>query len=33
MLYPIQNEFRAFFALSGLWDFKLDPDQVSEAAG
>jgi beta-glucuronidase len=29
MLYPIQNEIRNKFDLSGFWDFKIDPDEIS----
>lgn len=30
MLYPQQNDVRDMFDLSGVWDFKLDPDEVGE---
>ena len=33
MLYPIQNEIRNKLDISGIWDFKTDPDRVGEAAG
>lgn len=33
MLYPIQNDVRNKLDLSGIWDFKADPDWVGEAAG
>ena len=33
MLYPIQNEFRNRLDLSGIWDFKADPDEVGENNG
>lgn len=33
MLYPIQNNVRNKLDLSGIWDFKCDPDLVGEANG
>ena len=33
MLYPIQNDLRNKLDLSGIWDFKTDPEQVGEAGG
>ena len=33
MLYPIQNEFRNLLDLSGIWDFKTDPDEIGEKNG
>ncbi|MCW5849364.1 MAG: beta-glucuronidase [Anaerolineae bacterium] len=33
MLYPIQNDRRNKLDLSGIWDFKTDPDSVGEPAG
>ena len=30
MLYPIQNEFRNKFDLSGIWDFCIDPEEKGE---
>ena len=33
MLYPIQNEVRNKLDISGIWDFKKDPDGVGEASG
>jgi beta-glucuronidase len=33
MLYPIQNDVRHRLDLSGIWDFKTDPDGVGEQAG
>ncbi len=33
MLYPIQNEIRNKLDLSGIWDFKTDPDEVGEQNG
>lgn len=33
MLYPIQNSIRNKLDLSGIWDFKTDPDGVGEAKG
>jgi beta-glucuronidase len=33
MLYPIQNDVRNRLDLSGIWDFKTDPDGVGEKAG
>ena len=33
MLYPIQNNVRNKLDLSGIWDFKCDPDVVGEASG
>lgn len=33
MLYPIQNSVRNKLDLSGIWDFKTDPDGVGEASG
>ena len=33
MLYPQQNLFRNTFDLSGIWDFRIDPDQTGEENG
>lgn len=33
MLYPIQNNVRNKLDLSGIWDFKTDPDGVGEGRG
>ncbi len=33
MLYPIQNNVRNKLDISGIWDFKTDPDGVGEAGG
>lgn len=33
MLYPIQNGTRNRLDLSGIWDFKIDPDEVGEKEG
>jgi beta-glucuronidase len=33
MLYPIQNNVRNKLDISGIWDFKTDPDGVGEASG
>ncbi len=33
MLYPIQNDLRNKFDISGVWDFRIDPDGVGEEAG
>jgi beta-glucuronidase len=33
MLYPIQNDVRNRLDLSGLWDFKPDPEEVGEESG
>jgi beta-glucuronidase len=33
MLYPIQNSVRNKLDLSGIWDFKTDPDAVGEQDG
>ncbi|MFN8475389.1 MAG: beta-glucuronidase [Anaerolineae bacterium] len=33
MLYPIQNDKRNKLDISGIWDFKTDPDGVGEASG
>lgn len=33
MLYPIQNSVRNKLDISGIWDFKTDPDGIGEAAG
>jgi beta-glucuronidase len=33
MLYPIQNEFRNKLDLSGIWDFKTDPEEIGEQSG
>ena len=33
MLYPIQNNIRNRLDLSGIWDFKPDPDEVGEQNG
>jgi len=33
MLYPIQNNFRNKFDISGVWDFQIDPDEIGEAQG
>lgn len=30
MLYPIQSDFRNKLDLSGVWDFKIDPEVVGE---
>jgi beta-glucuronidase len=30
MLYPIQNDVRNRLDLSGIWDFKIDPDETGE---
>ena len=30
MLYPQQNDIRNLLDLSGVWDFKLDPDEAGE---
>lgn len=33
MLYPIQNNRRNRLDLSGIWDFRIDPDEVGERDG
>ncbi len=33
MLYPVQNNVRNKLDLSGIWDFKCDPNGVGEASG
>lgn len=33
MLYPIQNNVRNKLDLSGIWEFKIDPDEVGEQNG
>ncbi|NJM40014.1 MAG: beta-glucuronidase [Anaerolineae bacterium] len=33
MLYPVQNDIRNTFDLSGIWDFRIDPDEVGEREG
>ncbi|HMP40255.1 MAG TPA: beta-glucuronidase [Roseiflexaceae bacterium] len=33
MLYPIQNAARNRLDLSGIWDFRADPDAIGEQAG
>ena len=33
MLYPVQNDVRNRFDLSGIWDFEIDPDEVGEQDG
>ncbi|SEJ89794.1 beta-glucuronidase [Deinococcus reticulitermitis] len=33
MLYPVQNDKRNRLDLSGIWDFRTDPDHVGEAEG
>ena len=33
MLYPQQNDIRNKLDLSGIWDFKIDPDGVGEHNG
>jgi beta-glucuronidase len=33
MLYPIQNSVRNKLDLSGIWDFKIDPDKLGESNG
>lgn len=33
MLYPIQNNVRNRLDLSGIWDFKTDPEEVGEEQG
>ena len=33
MLYPVQNDIRNTFDLSGIWDFRTDPDEVGEQEG
>lgn len=33
MLYPIQNHFRNKLDISGIWDFRIDPDGVGEKNG
>lgn len=33
MLYPIQNSVRNKLDISGIWDFKTDPDGIGEAEG
>ena len=33
MLYPVQNNVRNRLDLSGIWDFKTDPEEVGERNG
>jgi beta-glucuronidase len=33
LLYPIQNNFRDIIEVTGLWQFKTDPDNIGEAEG
>jgi beta-glucuronidase len=33
MLYPVQNNYRNRLDLSGIWDFKTDPDHLGKEAG
>lgn len=33
MLYPLQNAYRSFTDLSGVWSFKVDPKSTGEGAG
>ncbi len=33
MLYPVQNEVRSKYDLSGIWDFQIDPDETGEQNG
>ncbi len=33
MLYPIQNDVRNRLDLSGIWDFKTDPEGVGDQQG
>ncbi len=33
MLYPIQNDIRNIYDLSGIWDFQTDAEETGEAAG
>ena len=33
MLYPIQNDRRNTLDLSGIWDFRIDPDEAGEREG
>ena len=33
MLYPIQNNVRNRLDLSGIWDFRTDPEEVGEQNG
>ncbi len=33
MLYPIQNGVRNKLDISGIWDFRIDPDHIGEAEG
>ncbi len=33
MLYPIQNTVRNKLDLSGIWDFRTDPDEVGAQSG
>ena len=33
MLYPIQNNTRNKLDISGIWDFRIDPDGIGEAEG
>lgn len=33
MLYPIQNDTRNLFDLSGIWNFRADPDEIGEREG
>ena len=32
MFYPVQNEVRNKLDLSGIWDFRIDPDAVEAHA-
>ncbi len=33
MLYPTMNDIRKKFDLSGIWDFKIDPEEAGEKEG
>src|SRR5215216_6323953 len=33
MLYPIQNDLRNKLDLSGIWDFRIDPQEIGERDG
>jgi beta-glucuronidase len=33
MLYPVQNDIRNTFDLSGIWDFRTDPEEIGEREG
>ena len=33
MLYPVQNDIRNIYDLSGIWDFQTDVEETGEAAG